>query len=84
MTDVGQIVVSALAAVSLIANIFFLWWNNRGKREATLSATLLNLIKSASALTKEAEKARREALEVKRQIEKDQAALRRWQEPTPF
>lgn len=76
--------VSVLATVSLIANIFFLWWNNRGKREATLSATLLNLLKSASLLTAEAEKARQEANEVRRRIEADQRTFRRWQDPTPF
>ena len=84
MSEVWQVSISALAAISLIANIFFLWWNNRGKREATLSATLLNLIKSASALTEEADKARREAEAARRQIKQDQAALRRWQEPPPL
>lgn len=79
-----QTVVSLLAAVSLIANIFFLWWNNRDKREATLSFTLLNLLESASLLTADAEKARREAQEVRRRIEADQRTLRRWQDPTLF
>ena len=77
-------VVSALAAVSLIANIFFLWWNNRGKREATLSAALLNLLKAASLLTAEAEKARQEAQEIRRRIEEDQRTLRRWLDPAAF
>ena len=79
-----QIVVSALAAVSLITNIFFLWWNNRGKREATLSATLLNVLKAASLLTAEAEQARQEAQEIGRQIAADQRTLRRWQDPAAF
>ncbi len=84
MSEAWQIMVSALAAISLIANIFFLWWNNRGKREAALSTTLLNLIKSASALTQEAERARSEAEATKRRIQQDQASIRRWQEPSPF